>query len=120
MGLGRFVSWARRKRLHVDVVPGFTFVDVYSARPDKGKALGALKKLLGVKGAVLYMGDSPLDNPAFKASDVAVGVVHGRPSASLDCDVKVGFDSLGGALEGLIQTDLEWSPERLPGIEVEA
>lgn len=119
-GLNPFVLLARRRGFHVDRLPGYTFIDVYSGRPDKGRALVTLKKLLGVEGAVAYLGDSPLDNPAFRASDVAIGVAHGKPSPDLDCDFTIEFESLGRVLNGLAGGGLEWRPESLRESRVRA
>ena len=114
-GVDRVVASARRRGLFVDHARGTTFVDVYAGRPDKGKALVTLRQLLGVKGSVAYMGDSPLDNPAFDASDIAIAVTHGRHGPSQRSDFEVRFDSLGKYLEGLIRDGLEWNPARLAG-----
>lgn len=115
------VAKARHEGFHVDHVRGSSFVDVYAGKPDKGRALVLLRRLLGVRGAVAYLGDSPLDNPAFDACDIAIGVIHGRPAGSLHSDAEVEFDSLGETLEILLNGGLYWPKGRqLEVREVEA
>jgi hypothetical protein len=97
----------KRMDLHAEHEPASTYLNVYAAKPDKGFALLALKHLMRVEGSVMYMGDSPLDNPAFERCDIAVGIDHGQPTGSLCCDELVGFESVGAFLGSLLDCNLE-------------
>jgi HAD superfamily hydrolase (TIGR01484 family) len=81
------------------------FFDVFPCPVDKGKALLTLKEELGLSDGILYMGDSVLDNSAFKKADVAVGVLHGENSPTLHCDFYVKFENVPHFLRNLLQND---------------
>jgi HAD superfamily hydrolase (TIGR01484 family) len=81
------------------------FFDVFPCPVDKGKALLALKQELGLHDGVLYMGDSILDNSAFEAADVAVGVLHGETPLNLSCDFFVKFEDVPAFLRALLENN---------------
>lgn len=81
------------------------FFDVFPCPVDKGRALLVLKEELEILDGILYMGDSVLDNPAFKKVDVAVGVLHGENSATLCCDFYVKFEDVPEFLRNLLEND---------------
>jgi trehalose-6-phosphatase len=88
------------------------FFDVYPVAPDKGEALREMLDELAVKDGVLYLGDSKTDNPAFRASDVSLGVVHNEsPLDTLDCDYFVKFEFVPDLLHALVMNDLRFSPD---------
>jgi len=71
------------------------FYDVYPVAPDKGRALRETLEELSVKSGVLYLGDSEMDNPAFRASSISVGVLHREtPLKLLDCDYLVKLEDV--------------------------
>jgi len=80
--------------------PAQPYLDVFGARPDKGRAVKELKRLLSVSGNVLFLGDSVADNPAFEEADVAVCVAHGQ---SLD-GIKSGFVMRQDALADFLRS----------------
>jgi hypothetical protein len=86
--------------------PSWPFLDVFGARPDKGRAVRKLKALLNVKGNALYLGDSSADNPAFEAAEVGICVEHGQGVGELECSFAVRFEELGGFLSSLADHDL--------------
>jgi len=93
------------------------FYDVYPIVPDKGKALQETLNELAVKRGSLYLGDSEMDNPAFKASSISVGVVHDEtPSRLLDCDYLVKFENVPSFLKTLIDSNFQFSSD-FPMIE---
>ena len=94
---------------------GTTFADVYGAPPDKGKATRLLRRLLRVRGCTLFMGDSPLDNSAFRAADISVGVTHGQPTKGLECEFVIEQARLAGFLRSLSGSGMEFSPA-IPGV----
>jgi len=81
------------------------FFDVFPCPVDKGKALLDLKKELGLLDGVLYMGDSILDNSAFEAADVAVGVLHGETPLNLSCDFFVKFEDVPAFFRALLENN---------------
>lgn len=85
---------------------GQPFFDVYPCPIDKGKALKELKRNFGLSRGVLYMGDSIVDNAAFKASDIGIGVVHGETPKNLDCDYYVRFEDIAEFLSLLLSKQL--------------
>lgn len=103
------------------------FYDVYPVAPDKGRALQETLEELAVKSGVLYLGDSEMDNTAFRASSISVGVVHGEtPLKLLDCDYLVKFEDVPRFLKALLVNDLRFrsdfpmiktNPNRERGIE---
>ncbi len=93
------------------------FYDVYPVDPDKGWALQEMLSQLAVKNGVLYLGDSEIDNSAFRASSVSVGVVHEEtPLQALDCDYFVKFENVPGFLRALLMNNLLFSSD-FPMIE---
>ena len=94
------------------------FYDVYPIAPDKGGALREMLNELAVKNGVLYLGDSEIDNSAFRASSVSLGVVHDEsPLRTLDCDYLVRFESVPDFLHALVVNDLRFTPD-LPMIKI--
>ncbi len=55
---------------------------------------------------VMYMGDSKVDNPAFKVADIGIGVLHGESPSELDCDHYVKFEDVAGLLHHLLENNL--------------
>jgi HAD superfamily hydrolase (TIGR01484 family) len=82
---------------------GQPFFDVFPCYVDKGKALVILKEELGQPNGILYMGDSVMDNSAFKKADVAMGVLHEENSPRLHCDFYVKFENVPHFLRDLMQ-----------------
>jgi hypothetical protein len=88
------------------------FFDVYPVSPDKGEALRDTMNELAVRNGVLYLGDSKTDNPAFRASNISLGVIHDEsPIWALDCDYLVRFESVPDFLHALAINDLKFTPD---------
>jgi trehalose-phosphatase len=86
------------------------FYDVYPVIPDKGWALQEMLNELSVKNGVLYLGDSEIDNSAFRASSVSLGVIHDEtPVRTLDCDYLVKFECVPDFLDALLTNDFMFS-----------
>ncbi len=106
----RFVKTTRAELTDMGLTvvhdPTWTYVDVFGARPDKGKAVRELKRLLKVTGNVLFLGDSTADNPAFDEADVAICVAHGQSLESLSCRFAFNHERLGAFLRSLIDDHL--------------
>ena len=97
------------------------FIDVYAVKCDKGMAFDSIASEISYgkgkreKRIIMYLGDSENDNPAFKKSDVSIGVLSDdRLNPKLDCDYTVGFDNLSTFLKNLLDNDLVFSDDLLP------
>lgn len=89
---------------------GTTYVDIYAAPPDKGRAARLLAKLLQVQSYIMFIGDSTLDNSAFQAAGISVGVAHGQPMEGLRCDFVVEQTRLAEFLRSLSDRGMEFTP----------
>ena len=85
---------------------GQPFLDVYPCHIDKGKALTHLKRRLGIRNGVIYLGDSKVDNPAFRVANVGIGVLHKESLTGLDCDYHVKFEDVAKFLRHLLEENL--------------
>jgi len=81
--------------------PYIDVFDVYLGGVDKGKAFLTLRSELKVKGPIMYIGDSELDNPAFNLADVSIGVLHGETPRKLSCEFFVKFGDIGAFFQEL-------------------
>lgn len=102
------------KALKLRLIRGETqpFYDVYPIAPDKGWALQEMLDELMVRDGVLYLGDSEMDNSAFKASSVSVGVVHDEtPLRNLNSDYLVEFEQVPDFLNTLLANNLLFSSD---------
>lgn len=91
---------------------GQPFYDVYPVSVDKGRALKEIQKKLKLENGILYMGDSEIDNPAFEASDVSIGVINeGSPFYGLVCDYFVKFEEVADFLSMLLANHLLFSSD---------
>lgn len=90
---------------------GQPFFDVFPCPVNKGKALLKLKQKLGLRNGILYMGDSSVDNAAFEASNIAVGVIHEETTDNLVCEYYVKFEDVTTFLQGLLKERFRFSPK---------
>jgi hypothetical protein len=91
---------------------GQPFYDIYPLSVDKGRALKEIQEELKLKNGILYMGDSEIDNPAFEASDVSIGVINeGSPFYGLVCDYFVKFEEVADFLSMLLANHLLFSSD---------
>jgi len=104
-------TYSENLSLNLTRYEGQPFFDVFPCPLDKGAALGSLKLKLGVSNGVLYLGDSAVDNAAFRNSDLAVGVLHEESASNLECDYFVKFDSLSAFLQCLLEADFCFDAE---------
>ena len=81
--------------------PKRPFLDVFGRRPDKGGAVREMKRLLGVNGNVLFIGDSTTDNSAFGEADLAMCVDHGQSLEGLECGYTLKHEGLGKFFQSL-------------------
>jgi len=95
----------RTAGLRVSSFSSLPWVDVYLEQMDKGYGFSLLRRRLKIVGPVLYLGDTEADNPAFRLSEISVGVVQGQVRP-LECKFSVEYSDLPAFLEGLIERDL--------------
>ena len=100
------------KVLHSSFYPMF---DVVSSEGDKGMAVTILQKILRTNLGVMFIGDSPDDNPGFAVADVSIGVVGEGSGQGLECNYFVGNSHLAQFLRALLVNDLNFS-EQLPWV----
>jgi len=84
------------------------FANVFPVKVDKGEAFKKLKDALGVQGAVMYLGDSEADDPAFQLAEVSIGVKHRRVMPKLQCKYRTEFFGLENLLTELIDSDFDF------------
>jgi len=115
----RIATYCKASKLRVIRYETQPFYDVYPVAPDKGKALQEMLVELALKNCgVLYLGDSEMDNPAFRVSSVSIGVISDdRPQKILDCDYLLGFEYVPHFLNALLSNDLLFSSD-FPMIKV--
>jgi HAD superfamily hydrolase (TIGR01484 family) len=100
------------------------FIDVYSVKCDKGRAVDMIISLLGPlhyndkdeQNIIMYLGDSENDNPAFRKAGVSIGVRSDpRLNPRLESDYIISFDKLGSFLESLLNNDMVFSSDMILG-----
>lgn len=90
------------------------FIDLYVTKVNKGDAydfaISKLSEMSNVSGKIIYLGDSENDNPAFKKSDISIGVISdNRLNPKLDCSYTIDFRDLSVFLRRLVDNDLNFS-----------
>ncbi len=95
---------------------GQPFFDVYPCRIDKGKALAELKREFSLQGGVMYLGDSKVDNAAFRIADIGIGVLHEETTSELECDYYLEFKDVARFLKRLMGSGLVFD-SRFPEIK---
>ena len=88
------------------------FLDVYGVECNKGLAFdNVLSQLKQEERAnVMYLGDSENDNPAFRKSDIPIGIrSDARLNPMLDCKYMLDFNQLPLFLRGLMDNDFIFS-----------
>ena len=85
---------------------GRPYIDIYLERVDKGQAFLTLRRELKVKGPIMYLGDSELDNPAFNLAEISIGVLHKETPSKLDCEFFVHFRDIGAFFQELWRNNL--------------
>ena len=85
--LGKVINVAGELGFRVIRYRGHPFIDIYPGiQIDKGYAVTRLRELMGIKGPVMYMGDSENDIPAMRVVEYPVGIRH-RYNEGLDLPV---------------------------------
>ncbi len=102
----KVMDYCQSLPLEVVKYEGQPFFDVYPCQIDKGKALAELKRSFGLQNGVMYMGDSKVDNPAFRVANIGIGVLHEESAGDLDCDYYVKFKDVASLLQRIIENNL--------------
>ena len=94
------------------------FIDVYVTKVNKGNAFDYVVSKLSEKsdfhGKIIYLGDSENDNPAFRKSDISIGVNSDeRLNPSLDCTYTIKFMNLSTFLRRLVDNGFDFSESLL-------
>ena len=93
------------------------FLDIYGMECDKGLAFDNVLSQLTEKRRtnVVYLGDSENDNPAFRKSDISIGVSSDtRLNPTLDCKYMLDFNQLPLFLRDLMDNDFIFLDSLLP------
>ena len=94
------------------------FLDVYGVECNKGLAFDNVLSQLKQEERetnVMYLGDSENDNPAFRKSDIPIGIRSDiRLNPMLDCRYMLNFNQLSLFLRGLMDNDFIFSEDILP------
>lgn len=112
-------SYCEKLDLKVAKYPGRPFYDVFPVSVDKGNAVREIREELKLEDGALYMGDSEVDNLAFSASDIALGVTHDGVKQDLACEYTVKYSDVADFLTMLLANDLFFNPS-FPMITVNA
>jgi trehalose-6-phosphatase len=108
----RIIDYSKNLGLFVFKYEKQPFYDVYPIAPDKGRALQEMLNELSVKNGVMYLGDSQMDNSAFKNSNVSIGIVHDESQPNnLDCDYIVRFEDVPAFLQMLIARNYRFNSD---------
>jgi HAD superfamily hydrolase (TIGR01484 family) len=93
------------------------FLDVYGIECNKGLAFDSVLSQLKQeeRANVMYLGDSENDNPAFRKSDISIGILSdARLNPMLDCKYLLDFNQLPLFLKGLMDNNFIFSEDILP------
>lgn len=82
------------------------FIDIIPIEPDKGTAVKFIKNLFKIKGPILYLGDSTIDNPAFKIADISIGVISHNDPKLLEAQYFINFKDVPKLLKYLVETNM--------------
>jgi HAD superfamily hydrolase (TIGR01484 family) len=110
-------SYQSKDRPFIQIYSSHPFLDVYGVECNKGLAFdGVLSQLKQEERQnVMYLGDSDNDNPAFRKSDIPIGIRSDtRLNPMLDCKYMLNFDQLPPFLRGLMDNDFIFSEDLLP------
>jgi hydroxymethylpyrimidine pyrophosphatase-like HAD family hydrolase len=107
-----------KDQLFIQSYSSHPILDVYGVECNKGFAFDNALSQLEENGRginVIYLGDSENDNPAFRKSDISIGIRSDtRLSPKLDCEYMLDFNQLPLFLRGLINNDFIFSDSLFP------
>jgi hypothetical protein len=111
-----------RDRLFIQKYSSHPFLDVYGVKCNKGLAFDSVLSHLEEKKErgtnIIYFRDSANDNPAFRKSDISIGIRSDtRLGPLLDCKCMLDFKQLPMFLRGLMDNNYIFSEELLPHVD---
>ena len=106
------------QNLFIQEYTSHPFIDVYVTKVNKGDAFDFVVSKLSEKsdfhGKIIYLGDSENDNPAFRKSDISIGVnSDDRLNPDLDCTYTIKFENLSTFLRRLVDNGFDFSKSLL-------
>ena len=106
------------QHLFIQEYSSHPFIDVYVTKLNKGDAFDFVVSKLFEKsdyhGKIIYLGDSENDNPAFRKSDISIGVnSDDRLNPDLDCTYTIKFENLSTFLRRLVDNGFDFSESLL-------
>jgi HAD superfamily hydrolase (TIGR01484 family) len=106
-----------KDQLFIQSYSSHPILDVYGVECNKGFAFDNALSQLEENGRginVIYLGDSENDNPAFRKSDISIGIRSDvRLNPKLDCNYMLDFNQLPQFLRGLMDNDFIFSDSLL-------
>jgi predicted mannosyl-3-phosphoglycerate phosphatase (HAD superfamily) len=105
-----------KDRPFVQTYSSHPFLDMYGVECNKGLAFDSVLSQLRQEeiANVMYLGDSENDNPAFRKSDISIGIRSDtRLNPMLDCNYMLDFNQLPLFLRGLKDNNYIFSEELL-------
>jgi len=107
-----------QRTINANLLPNLSSKDRPGIECNKGLAFDSVRSQLKQeeRGAnVMYLGDSENDNPAFRKSDISIGICSDtRLNPILDCKYMLDFSQLSLFLRGLMDNDFIFSEDLLP------
>jgi len=102
-------GYCEKLNLNVFRYHGRPFYDVFPVLVDKGNAVREIREELKLEDGTMYMGDSGVDNLAFSACDISLGVTHDGVKHNLACDYSVKYSEVADFLTTLLANDFLFS-----------
>jgi HAD superfamily hydrolase (TIGR01484 family) len=101
------------KKFFIQEYATHPFIDIYGTKTSKGDAydcvVSELFNLNNGTGKVLYLGDSENDNPAFKKTDISIGINSDtRLKPDLMCKYSLNYQDLPNFLRKLSHNNFEF------------
>jgi len=107
----KILSYCRKLPVFPITYGAHPFFDVFLCPINKGKALLKLKRCLGLRDGILYMGDSIIDNPAFETADISLGVIHKETPEELTCEYSLNFEDVPSFLNCLMKNHFRFTSD---------
>lgn len=116
-------NYSTTNRPFIQKYSSHPFLDVYGVECNKGLAYDSVlsnldeEKERGTEN-IMYLGDSENDNPAFKKSNISIGIRSDtRLNPLLDCEYMLDFKQLPMFLRSLMNNNYIFSEELLPRVD---
>ncbi|MGD9532210.1 MAG: hypothetical protein AB7V56_00365 [Candidatus Nitrosocosmicus sp.] len=106
------------KKFFIQEYATHPFIDIYGTKTNKGDAydcvVSEIFNLNNGIGKVMYLGDSENDNPAFRKTDISIGInSDDRLRPDLKCKYNLNYQDLPNFLRNLSQNNFEFNTSLL-------